>query len=411
MFGCGGSSGGGGASVSPAYVTEIGALTLATSSVTDDPDTEAGGTAAGAVATQELSTRFATQGTRVDAGVSAVFEEQSSIAACEAFGVAHRFFAFAGQNDAYLCFLQKIIENSGRLRTNLYDGEPHVITLNTQGTSFCTTIVNCPEIALVISMDNERKTNDAGGVTYGKINSFELSVCRDGVLIAKTNQVFDSFDFAVSMSGVSRQTNADHEYEISVATKMNSDLVYRDEKTITLDYTATYNSDDEFERASESGSVSLVQIQDAISLDAAMSGAYADGAHGWEESFSGTGALLDKNTSAASFKITQILFGEGTASGTLNDAVYLPSGSLSFDESWDSDFTIILPSDTAASLRPQDAVSFATDDDAAAVSDSCASLTSEESFDLADLPSSDMARCEDFLVSDDFQNCWYFVDF
>lgn len=411
---CGGSSGGGGQGSTPPEVTEIVGLPFATYAVVDDLNTEESDNDFSS-ALVESGPLAAVDGLRVDASVSGAFEEDSSMAACELYSAARRFFMYAARGDAFLCLLQRILENETNLEIDLYDGAQHVFEVQTTGSDLCETLVSCPTIYLVFSVASQRHTNDVGTVINGKIDSFEMSACQDGRLLAHMTQAFDEYDFTMTMTGNYDSDLTSQSYEASLTSKMDGDTLYLDQKSATVDYTQTYDATaDVFGRASQTGAVVFAQKENLVHVESQESGAYAEGGKTWSVEFSGEAEIVDDNSSRSNFALSRVLIGSGSGRGTATDGGYvLLDEELSLDESWEDDFAPAAANISAAAVN--DFSVFAEDDaaddtEAAPTADPCASPVPEESFDLSDLSNSDVGKCTDFLLEDDFPNCWYIVD-
>jgi hypothetical protein len=414
---CGSKSGSSGEGSQPPEVTEIEGLPLATYAVVDDLNTEESDNDFSATLVKS-DPLFAVDGLRVDASVSAAFEEDSSMAACEMYSAARRFFMYAARGDAYLCLLQRILENENSLGIDPYDGAQHVFQVETTGSDLCETIISCPTIYIVFSVASERHANEGGTLINGQIDSFEMSVCQDGQRLTHMTQAFDEYDFTMTMSGNYASELTSQSYEMALVSKMDADTEYLDQKTVTVDYSQTYDAEsDLFGRASLNGSVFFAQKQDVLHVESQESGAYAEVGKTWSVNFSGEAEIIDDNSSRSKFALSNVLIGSGSGIGTATDDAYaLIDEDLTLDESWEDDFVPIVsdvsvPEAIVAGRFAEDAEDDVADDSSGeTAADPCTAPVAEEIFDLSDLSNSDVDKCTDFLLEDDFPNCWYIVD-
>lgn len=392
----------------PPEIEDIVDLPFATHSVIDDRATDESDNDFTA-ALRAPAPLQAVGGLRVDAAISDAFDEGSSMAACSMYSAVRRFVMYAGRGDAFLCLLQRVLEEGDLPETDPYDGGRHVFEISTNGSALCDNLLSCPAIHLVFSVDSDRRTNDLGVVINGKINSFEMSACRDGNLLARMTQAFDEYDFALTTSGNYEGALTSQSYDVTLSSRMDADARYLDQKTAIVNYSQTYG-ENAFNWTSETGAVTFAQKQEFLSVESQLNGSYAESGTGWSSNFSGKAEIIDENTSRSRFRLSRFFMGVGSGSGTATDGAYIgPGEEISLSESWEGDFTPGIAEFLTSKKRFP--ILRAAEESPQIPSDPCASPVAEASFKLSDLSREDVLRCTGFLLEDDFPNCWYIVDF
>jgi hypothetical protein len=203
-------------------------------------------------------------GVRVTSEIGGVFDEDNSLGACLMYSSVKRYYVYAGHADAFFCLLQEIMDDSN-LDIQPYDGEEHVIALDTSDSSLCESLEDCPVYNFVLKVNNLITTNDLGHVTYGKIYSFRASTCLESERMVSLYAALEEFDYTMAADGVITRGETEHAYSVDVSGTLKQEADFLNEKIVTITADAQYAGDnDVYDRLSETVSVTLLHLPEEI---------------------------------------------------------------------------------------------------------------------------------------------------
>lgn len=247
------------------------------------------------------------------------FSSSSSLAGCNSFNMVKEAINSAAQADQILCYVDQISEQFSDQGIDVYDGEWHVFDMDITGQE------GSPDRIKMQVVKN----------AAGSITSFEMFMCADASGTSIQNEYTKQTISGTSLEMVAKgtHTNADGSgsgsHYVVVDGVLDSSGRYSS-KTITTQYTGTYNESPNWSEAT------VIQTPGRFTLTAYQSGQWSQGEQSgsYSDQTAARGEILDANTSFSStgYDIRLLAVGDG-ASKFINSGSSDQWGSYRYPES------------------------------------------------------------------------------
>lgn len=372
-------------------LTDLSSLPQATGPVVSDSDASLSSYLA------RSKPSFATTGMNMVDTSEDDFTTDSSYAACEMFNHTREAMRGAAQADMILCFVQAM---AGAIEGDIYDGEYHVLALDTSGfgEGDDSTMAGAPEkVRMRITKDEN-----------GNITNFEMNACQDGATKEYVSQTIDpaTGEFTMNSKNMGEGGEGEYRYEIQVAATLNADGEFAGEKNITV----LYSSESQYSITNFTQTSSLMTA-DSISV---YSGEWDGHTFTSLSQVQAAAELLDENVAGEEYDIGLVAMGDGAVKWgySSEDEEGNELWSENGTEGWNGD-TILVDSEVAA-----DYIAMVTD---AVLSENTTEPTiafesgedydcsdeAEGTIDMAEQEENVLNQCSDLMQIDgQWIDCW-----